>query len=269
MRNDFCDILAHANALGFYTTVTTNGIVFSDDQLDKIIKTGVNYINFSINSADPAIHDSYKGVAGVHKKIIDATCYIKRRYKQVRICFSPVITKDNYRTLNDFLIWAIKAGADIVDYIPILSSFGHNVRQDGPVSASASNPLLQIDDKEELDRQLDMLINKKRMGYPIVTPVYYLNKMKSYYHNPANVSFKKNCRIGLRNIHILPNGGVKLCYFFKEIGNLCEHPLKEIWFGKMANAQRHELAACRLPCMCSAFREYGLMDKISIFRLRY
>ncbi|MDP2924180.1 MAG: radical SAM protein [Candidatus Omnitrophota bacterium] len=267
-REDFCEILEYASNLGFYTTVISNGLAFDLSSYDRILKTGIDYINFSINSLDPGVHDSYKGIPGLHEKIISATKYIKEKNKKVRICFSPVITKDNYKMLNDFVSWAIETGADIIDFIPILSSFGHNVRVDGPVIASSSNCLLQLDDIQELDRQLDLLIEKKRRGFPIATPVYYLQRMKLYYRSSERIPPKKICQIGFRNLYMLPNGDVKLCYYFPVIGNAKTNNIKDIWFGKEAQQQRIRILNCKLPCMCSAFRDYSLCDKLSIFWMR-
>ncbi|MCX5696769.1 MAG: radical SAM protein [Candidatus Omnitrophica bacterium] len=268
VRSDFSEILTRANNLGFYTTAITNGIVFDAKHIDSILATGVNYLNFSINSIDPDIHDSYKGIKGLHARIVEATKYIRSRNNRVRICYSPVITRDNYKTLNDFVLWARETGADIVDFIPILSSFGHNVRVVGPAFAWAQDPLFKIEDLKELDRQIDLLIHKKKIGFPIVTPIYYLEKMKLYYRDPASVPPRKHCYIGLKNMYILSNGDVKLCYYFPAIGNVRAQSLKEIWFGKTAQAQRQELFRCSRPCICSALREYALRDKISIFLMR-
>jgi MoaA/NifB/PqqE/SkfB family radical SAM enzyme len=268
VRKNFCEILEYAGNLGFYTTVTTNGLVFNPENYDQILKTGVDYINFSINSIDPQVHDSYKGISGFHERIISATKYIKKQNPNIRICFSPVITKDNYKTLNEFVLWSMDAGADIVDFIPILSSFGHNVRMDGPVLASPSNQLMKFDDIQELDRQLDLVINKKRRGFPIVTPVYYLQRMKLYYRNPEKISPKKSCRIGFKNLYILPNGDVKLCYYFPAIGSVRTNEIKDIWLGQEAGQQRIKMLNCKLPCICSALREYNFMDKLSLFLIR-
>lgn len=268
VRSDFGGILELANSLGLYTTVITNGIAFNRQECDRIIATGVDYINFSINSIAAEIHDRYKGTEGLHEKIISATKYIKTRDKRIKICYSPVITADTYKTLNDFVFWALESGADIIDFIPILSSFGHNVRVDGPLPASSSHPLMQIEDLQILDKQLDLLIEKKKKGFPIVTPIAYLEKMKLYYRNPDSVPPKRACQLGFRNLHILPNGDAKLCYFYPPAGNVKNQTIKEIWSSKKAAAQRIDLLECNRPCMCSAFREYGFSDKISIFLMR-
>lgn len=268
VREDFCEILGYANKLGFYTTVISNGLAFDLTSCDRILKTGVDYINFSINSIDSGTHDSYKGIPGLHEKIISATKYIKKKNKNVRVCFSPVITKDNYKTLNDFASWAINTGADIVDFIPILSSFGHNVRVDGPTIAAASNHLIQLNDIKELERQLDLLIEKKKKGFPVATPVYYLEMMKLYYLNPEHIPPKNTCQIGFRNLYILPKGDIKLCYYFPTIDNVKTNSIKNIWFSKEARQQRIKILGCTLPCVCSALRDYSLRDKFSLFWMR-
>ncbi len=268
VRTDFIPILKTANRLGFYTTLITNGMALEEAGCNALIEAGLDYCNFSINSIDPATHDRLKGIPGLHERILTATRFIKTAHPHMRICFSPVITRDNYRSLSAFVPWAIRSGADIIDFIPVLASFGHNVRVDGPVNATTNNPLLQIDDLRRFDQEIDELIRLRTSGLPIVTPVSYLRMMKRYYRDPDTVLAKKCCTLGFRNMHILPNGDVKLCYFFPRIGSIVTEDAQDIWFGKTAQEQRQALLTCKRPCICSAFREYSASEKWMIVKSR-
>jgi MoaA/NifB/PqqE/SkfB family radical SAM enzyme len=227
----------------------------------------VDYIIFSLNSIDAQTHDGHKGIKGLHEKVVSAIKYIREKNKKIRICAALIITNDNYKTLNDFVHWALDIGADVINFLPVLSGFGQNARDYGLPAAPPSNPLLRIDDLQELDRQIDLLISKKKKGFPIATPFYALKTFKIYYRTPGNLP-RRHCHIGFRNVHILANGNVKLCYFFPPVGNIKDKNIKEIWFSEKAEQQRKEILSCSIPCASAALREYRFIDKLYIFLIR-
>ena len=263
----FCDLLKFAHKLGVYSNVSTNGIFFTPENYDKITQTGVDFILISLNSLDPEIHNTYKGVKNLHQRIVSAIKYMKNNSK-VRIGVSCIITRDNYRQLSDFASWAHNLGVDSINFQVIRDTFGPNFSAHPSIIASSSNPYWKIDDLTELDRQLDLLMRQKNNGVPIVTPGYDLNIFKKYFRDPLSIPRKLRCSVGFRNLIISSTGDVKLCYMFETLGNVKEEEIKDIWFSGNAQKQRMEMLKCGLPCVSACLREFKLSDQIKNFFTR-
>jgi len=161
VKEDFCELLKFSNSLNICTTVSTNGIVFEQGSFDKIVKTGVDSLIFSLNSTDCTIHDYYKGQNGLHQKIVEAIQYIKKHKPKIRIGVLCLITKDTYDSLDRFAQWAKEIGVDSIDFQPILDIHPPTLTIGSPLSNSLhSLPLAQIKNLEKLDKQMDLLILK-------------------------------------------------------------------------------------------------------------
>lgn len=264
----FYDLLEHANKMGVYSNVSTNGIVFDIESCDRIIYTGVDFILFSLNSIDPEIHNTYKGVDNLHQKIVSAIKYIKKENNKVRIGVSFIITKDNYATLSEFASWAYDLGVDSINFQVIRDIFGPNFSSHPSILASPNNLYWKIDNLKELDRQIDLLIKQKRKGLPIVAPINDLNIFKAYFRDPYKIPTKHRCLVGFRNFMISSQGDVRLCYMFPNIGNIRESDIKDIWFSKEAQKQRMDMLKCKIPCVSACLRDFNLYDQILNFLTR-
>ncbi len=97
IHKNILELLGYSKSYNIHTNVCTNGIMFEGEYINKILDTGVDRITFSLNSINPQIHDKYKGVEGIHKKVVSSIKYIKRKKSRVSISVQFVVTKDNYR----------------------------------------------------------------------------------------------------------------------------------------------------------------------------
>ena len=157
-------LLEYAHKLGLYSHVSTNGAFFDERNCDCVINTGVDFIQFSLNSISAQIHDRYKGIKNLHKKIIDAIRQIKKTKSGQKIGVTFVITKDNYKELNDFTCSMRDLGVDSINFQPIRDNFGTNFSPNPSLCASVDNPFWKIDNLDELDKQIDLLITNKIKG---------------------------------------------------------------------------------------------------------
>ncbi len=56
-------ILRHAKALGFYVCLNTNGTLITAPLANRLAATGVDVVKISLDSADAAVHDAFRGQA--------------------------------------------------------------------------------------------------------------------------------------------------------------------------------------------------------------
>ncbi len=65
MREDLFEILHAIRGLGVTSGITTNGLLLNDRNIEKLLTADIFNINISIDSMNPKIHDSLRGVEGV------------------------------------------------------------------------------------------------------------------------------------------------------------------------------------------------------------
>lgn len=263
----FCDLLGYANRLNVYSAVSTNGVAFDIKNCDRIISTHVDSILFSLNSIDPKTHDAFKGVEGLHQKIVSAIDYLKRN-SNINIGVSLIISSKNYKRLADFALWVRDLGVDSINFQVIRDTFISNFSEHPSISASEDNPYWKIDDLQALDNQIDLLIKLKTGGLPIVVPTEELRAFKRYFRSPSHILPKRQCLVGFRNLIISSTGRVRLCYLFPDVGNIRECGIKQIWFSKAAQEQRMLILNCKTPCLAACLREFKLSDQLVNFATR-
>jgi len=268
VKEGFYEMLEYANHLNIYTAVDTNGVVFNEKNCGRILNTGLDSIGFSLNSRDPKLHDKYKGVEGLHQRIVNAIRYIKKTKPKVRIIVTLIVTNENYMSLDDFSAWSRRLGVDAINFQVIRDVFSQHFGSNRPMRASLTNPYWKIGDIEVLDGQIDLLISKKRRGFPIVTPVKHLEEIKVYFRNPDELPKRTYCDMAFRRLFISPSGEVHLCYFHPSIGNINKDNIRRIWFSKKAQELRLKLLYCRDICVAACLRDLDFSEKFHNFLIR-
>jgi MoaA/NifB/PqqE/SkfB family radical SAM enzyme len=263
-KEGFFDVLEHANKLNAYSVICTNGMALDERNCDRLIKTGVDFLIFSLNSIDPRVHDRYKGVEGLHQKIVSAIRYIKKK-SNLCIGITFVVAADNYMIMGDFADWVYGLGVDCINYLTIRDSFGPNFSPTPSIYASTSNPLWKIDDLGKLDEQVELLIRKKKRGLPIITSAQELRTLKIYFRDPQVIPRRRYCDLGFRNMIVSSTGDVKLCYMSPTMGNIRKNHMRDIWFSKETHVQRMGMFTCKIPCMPACLRKLSFSEKAANF----
>jgi radical SAM protein with 4Fe4S-binding SPASM domain len=69
------------------------------------------------------------------------------------------------------------------------------------------------------------------------------------------------CRVGMRNYFIRSDGRLKVCSFFKPIGNVRTQTAPEIWRSEEARTRRKETVACDKLCLFICLAQRTLQNK--------
>ena len=72
MRDEISDYVKHSVNRGIMAAVSTNGLLLSKGVILELKKSGISFINLSIDSADPAMHDKLRGLNGCFLKASQA-----------------------------------------------------------------------------------------------------------------------------------------------------------------------------------------------------
>ncbi len=265
VKEGFLELAGLASSLGYYTDVATNGLALSRETAERLIISKPSVVQFSLYSHLPEVHDRIKGVANLHRTITDAVAVIRSKSPGTRIAVCCVITKDNYSALADFTVWATDAlGVDYINFQPLITGFGyalHGLAAEPPSSWTAA-------ELEMLDSQLRALGRLRVKGYPVNVSPRDLKNFLAYFQRPDNLPRKDNCDTGTKNLIVLPDASVKLCYKFPAIGNAAKQSLEEIWSSDAARKQRVEMAQCKKTCVSGCSRGYTFTDKVFNFLIK-
>ncbi len=261
------DLVSYAHGLGAYCDISTNGLALVGRECDRLIGSGADFVLFSLNSMDPAIHDRYKGVSGSHERAVSAIKYLAEK-GGIAIGVTFMVTCENYGQMADFAKWVSGAGAASVDYQAIRDNFGPNFSPRPSMTASKTNPLWGTVDAARLVAEVDRLIEAKRAGAPVVTSDRELLNFKRYFRDPQTVERRRKCRIGWGGAIVSSYGDVKLCYSTPTVGNVRRKSIRDIWESDEAGRVRQGMLECAIPCMSACLRDNSLRDKYAMFMAR-
>jgi radical SAM protein with 4Fe4S-binding SPASM domain len=83
LRRDIFELIAYARAKGLKAVLSTNGTLIDDALADRIVAAGVDYVGVSLDSADEATHDRFRGVPGAWAKTLAGLRRLKSRGQKV------------------------------------------------------------------------------------------------------------------------------------------------------------------------------------------
>lgn len=119
------DILRRAVDLGLTMNPVSNGSVFrSEFHSRSLLDTGLQAITFSLDGADPAVHDRLRGVAGLHENVTGVIRRIKREKPRMSVSTICIIMRETAPYLPDYARWAKDLGVDNILFQPVTEPAG-------------------------------------------------------------------------------------------------------------------------------------------------
>jgi len=111
MDKDLWKVIEAGAKHGLYQSVATNGTLISPDVAKKMRDAGVNYVEISLDSTKPEIHDQFRGVPGFWKKAVKG---IENTVAQggFDIGIASTITKLNFEELEELIQFSKSLGAN-------------------------------------------------------------------------------------------------------------------------------------------------------------
>lgn len=197
---ELMDIL-HEDKVGM--VLITNGYFMDEEFVKKICKYDWYWIQISLDSSIPIIHDEIRGVEGSYSRAINAISLLKKYGLPVAI--SSVICDKNVDDIEGIVKKAVEHNVDCVMFSQVF-----------PVGRTLLNPKLQLNlmQKMKYNRMINK-VTKKYSAKVLVRSAQPFNKQK-------NVP-----RYGMI---IRPNGDVKIdCTSEQVVGNAFLSPIKYIW----------------------------------------
>jgi radical SAM protein with 4Fe4S-binding SPASM domain len=226
LREDLPELLLYAQNKGMVTGLISNGRKFKDKSyVDLLEKSGLDFVQITLESHKPLIHDLMTGAKGSWKETLAGI----RNAVQSKIYVSTNTTLSKHNAA-DFLT--------TIDYIKSLSvgAFGCNsLIYSGKAPAASEEFALSI---EELNTLLPQIRDKAHMiGLKFLwyTPTQYCQ------FDPVQLGLGvKTCTAAMINACVGPNGDVYPCQsYFESLGNILTEPWEKIWHHPLAEKLRN------------------------------
>lgn len=165
LRKDIFELIDYAARPGIVTTINTNGAFINEETAEKIARSKLRNISFSIDGSNPKTHNFFRG-EGVFEKAmrsIEFLNYYKEKYgrgrnsqdKVLDIAMVSVIMKKNMEELPALADLARKMDCCYIAFQPLVNN--------GDLSAPLENNELWIEEKDipRLQQIFDILAAKK------------------------------------------------------------------------------------------------------------
>lgn len=114
---DIISILEYLSHSSFWVRLFTNGTLLTDEEI-TIISRGRNfYLSISLDGANSATHDAFRGKAGTYKRVIDTFERLEKTSSHLMNMIACVIHKKNLSQFEDIMEIALQHGLQGVSFI--------------------------------------------------------------------------------------------------------------------------------------------------------
>jgi MoaA/NifB/PqqE/SkfB family radical SAM enzyme len=248
LRPGLWNLLRFAQDKGFFTILGTSCYSANVQTVHKIIDSGLNFLDVSLYSLNPKVHDYLRGRKGVHKRVMNTATWLHKIKHNFETGASCLITKSNMKDVK-----ALVEGLDTDErftsiYIQALAQ---------PYDTPACNYWYRLneyrdlwpDDRAQIDDLFAFLIERKQQGSTkIGNSVEQLRVFHYYYTNPEECHKVKKCMRDHSSLTINWLGYLSFCDYLGPVGNVRDFPLDQLLRSTLATIRRNEMRSCDLQC---------------------
>ncbi len=229
LRPDLVELVQYAEDVGLVTGLQTNGRKLRDRAyLDELLLAGLDHIQITLESHDPAVHDRMVGVEGAWqetvegiKAVVDADVYMMT---------NTTMTTENVNPRD---------GGDIEETIAFVASLGvptfgcNSLIFSG--SAVAVGTGIREDALEPILERVKAATTEHHLRLIWYTPTQYCE------FDPTGLELGiKGCTAAKYNMCVEPNGDVLPCQsYYVALGNILSDPWEAIWEHELARYLRN------------------------------
>lgn len=237
LKKDFFDIGRYITSKGIRCQFVSNGSLITQKNIQQIIDSFETVI-ISLDSLDPEVHDSQRGMPGSFKRAMQAIDLLSKRQAQFGI--QTTMTRDNIDEVIKLMKFTKEKGGRFlvqpVNNVDLPRVWDKN---------------LLAFDFDGLKEQWDQIVKDFDYGGRLSKwrNREYLEKFPLFLEHPAEAGQAFICYAGSHNFYIDPYGDVFLCETLKEVyGNVRERPLKDIW--RDMREARQQISSSGRKCVC-------------------
>jgi AdoMet-dependent heme synthase len=215
MRDDIFEIARYGTGKGLPMAMGTSGVLIDAACARKIREAGIRRVAISIDSADPAVHDAFRGLPGAWERAVQGIHHCVN--EGIRVQVNTTVLSPDIQAIKDVVSLGASLGvADYQLFFPVPTGRGTEVSW---LTPQVYEDLI----REVLLTYQDTGVNIR----PTCAPQFRRIAETLGISNPA---WGRGCIAGIRYCRIFADGDVTPCpYLPARAGNVREHPLKKIW----------------------------------------
>ena len=140
-RSDIFELASYARDCGLRVALATNGTLVTEEVAHKIVDAGVRRVSISLDGADAATHDSFRGIPGAFDQALQGLRNLKELGMSVQI--NMTIARHNAHQLPAVLEMSRKLGADALHtFLLVPVGCGVGIAEDQMVPADEYEKIL-------------------------------------------------------------------------------------------------------------------------------
>jgi radical SAM protein with 4Fe4S-binding SPASM domain len=215
MREDIFEIARYGSDRGLRMVMGTSGIRIDQQKAARLSEAGIKAVAISLDSTNPAVHDSFRGMNGVWEKAILAIRNCREEGIDVQINMS--VMRSDINEVNEVVELGTSLGVlDYQVFFPVPTGRAREIESGSP------------QEYEDLIRQILMKYRDGSVNIrPTCAPQFRRIAKDIGIKNPA---WGRGCIAGISYCRIYANGDVTPCpYLPVSAGNVRVTPFYEIW----------------------------------------
>ncbi len=254
IRKDLFEIMDYANKLGFRWGMTSNGMLITDEILEKMNQTNMETISISLDGLKET-HESFRKVSNCFDKIIEN---IKKLQKVPSVKVVQVTTVANKKNLHEL--------EDLYNLMKELNIISWRVINVDPIGRAKGNDKILLD-KDEYKYLFNFIKEKREEN---LMNVEY--GCSHYLDIPMEKEIRDTyffCITGLYVASILSNGDIFVCPNVERRsefiqGNIRTDSFVDVWEKKFKIFRSNDRTKCDKCSKCSKWK-YCLGDSFHTF----
>lgn len=259
LKPGIIELVRGASEKGFFTSLTSNGYLIDRATAFQLMQARLSSIALSVDSIDPAVHDTLRGVTGVFARAMKALQYLNQyKYANQSICIVTTIMEPNLETILPLCDWAEKNESIACISFQVISEPFYTGENDAWFRDEKFSFLWPKNTKRAHD-VIDALIERKEKKFKIGNSVNQLTMFKNYFEHPERFVKYGGCHLGFNSLSVNSSGDIFICFDQPPIGNIMRDHIKDIWTAKRAESVRSRIKKCTQHCksMINCFSEDG------------
>ncbi len=259
LRKDIFEIAKYGKEKGLTMVMAPNGTLLTEDNIKKIIDSGLKRISVSLDGPDAVSHDNLRQVDGAFKQACDGLR--RARAKGLEFQINSTITKRNVKLLPQMIRLAMELGAK-AHHIFLL------------VPTGRAKEMINVElSPSEYEETLKFLAEEKKTS-PLeirTTCAPHFNRILLQGHSGSAPSLTgRGCMAGVSFCFISHMGDTQPCGYLEiKCGNIREGAFKDIWFKSEVfnnirdwDKYKGKCGVCEFKAVCGgcrarAYAKYG------------
>ncbi len=216
VRPDILDLIRHGSSAGLRVVLGTNGTLITRELARELKDAGCARVGISLDSVDPAAHDSLRRMDGAWERSVEGMGYCR----EIGLPFQlhTTVTERNQAEVTALTDLAVELGA-AAHHIFFLVPTGRG--EDLEAESLRAR---------EYERLLNRILDKQQEVDIELKPTCAPHFMRIARRRGIPMRFTKGCLAGTHYCVITPPGDVQPCpYLPITVGNVRETPFSQIW----------------------------------------